>query len=454
MFICNFAHRAHHLVKLTRKGAEWEFGQKQIDAMADLKEALLSSPALRPINYHSGAPVILGVDTSQIAIGLILSQSDLDNPKLWYVAKFGSITLNDREARFSQPKLELYGLYWALRSLKLYLIGVRNLVIEVDAKYIKGMLSNPDIAPSASMNRWILSILLFHFTLVHVPGTHHGPDGLSRRRPQPGDEEEPDDDFDNWVDQVNGFMHFLNPLPSHHSAISISPPVTCFITVSGQLDEEEVDIDQGSGEIIEVSQTPYSIVSRSEAAVTADEKMTKVRDWLLTLTRPPAMSDAEYTSFMRYCTEFFVSDNRLWRKDSKGNHRVVVAQDRRLFLLSAAHDNVGHHGFYVTNALLTDRYWGRSCCTTSLGLFEPADSVNFVKHHNSRYPQSSQLPHLYSQRFTWILCISHRQGDTDTLSKGDAHSPIGRNGKSLERNQPNRSPTLYFTTSSIDGEPS
>jgi hypothetical protein len=49
---------------------------------------------------------------------------------------------------------------------------------------------------STSINRWILSILMFHFTLVHVPGTHHGPDGLSRRRRQPGDEDEPKDDFE------------------------------------------------------------------------------------------------------------------------------------------------------------------------------------------------------------------------------------------------------------------
>ena len=178
MFIRNFAHRAHHLVKLTRKGAEWEFGEKQLAAMIDLKEALLSSPALRPIDYHSDAPVILGVNTSYIAIGSILSQCDLDNPKIRYVARFGSITLNEREALFSQPKLELYGLYRVLRAWKLYLIGVCNMIVEVDAKYIKGILANPDIAPSASIN---LSILMFHFTLVHVPGSHHGPDGLSRQ---------------------------------------------------------------------------------------------------------------------------------------------------------------------------------------------------------------------------------------------------------------------------------
>ena len=72
----------------------------------------------------SNSPVILSVDTSQIAVGYILSQCDPDTPKLRYHARFGSITLNERECRFSQPKLELYGLYRALRQLKLYLIGV------------------------------------------------------------------------------------------------------------------------------------------------------------------------------------------------------------------------------------------------------------------------------------------------------------------------------------------
>ena len=166
----NFAHRAHHLVKLTQKEAVWEFGQQQLDVMEDLKQALLTSPVLQAVDYKSEAPVILTVDTSYIAVSFILSQEDLANPQLCYHARFGSITLNKCECHFSQPKLELYRLYHTLCTLKLYLIGVRNLVVEIDVKYIKGMLSHPDIAPSASINCWILLILMFHFTLVHVPG--------------------------------------------------------------------------------------------------------------------------------------------------------------------------------------------------------------------------------------------------------------------------------------------
>jgi hypothetical protein len=71
------------------------------------------------------------------------------------------------------------------------------------------MLANPDISPSASINQWIVTILTFHFDLVHVVGTHHGPDELSRRPCQDRDDEEKDDeaDFEDWINQLHGFMH-------------------------------------------------------------------------------------------------------------------------------------------------------------------------------------------------------------------------------------------------------
>src|SRR5258707_11630945 len=198
---------------LTRKQQPFIFGSDQLVAQEDLKQAVLTSPALRPIDYTSTAPVILSVDTSHIAVGYILSQIDQNDNTRRYYARFGSITLNDRESRFSQPKLEIYGLFRALCALKLYLIGVRALIVEVDARYIKGMLANPDIAPSASINRWIIGILAFHFTLAHVPGIVHGPNGLSRRPAQPGDkaEEDEEEEFEDWIDKFYGFAHFLNP---------------------------------------------------------------------------------------------------------------------------------------------------------------------------------------------------------------------------------------------------
>jgi hypothetical protein len=88
----------------------------------------------------------------------------------------------EHESRYSQVKIELYGLFHTLHAYRIYIIKVKNIIIEVDAKYLKGMLSNPDIQPSATINRWIAGILLFDFKLVHVPAIHHtAADGLSRQ---------------------------------------------------------------------------------------------------------------------------------------------------------------------------------------------------------------------------------------------------------------------------------
>ncbi|THH12905.1 hypothetical protein EW146_g7258 [Bondarzewia mesenterica] len=86
--------------------------------------------------------------------------------------------------------------FFVLCDLKLYLISICNLIIKVDACYIKGMLTNPDLEPSASINRWILSILTFHFTLIHISSILHTLDGLSHCPPQPGNIAEPFNHFE------------------------------------------------------------------------------------------------------------------------------------------------------------------------------------------------------------------------------------------------------------------
>ena len=183
LFIRNFSHCAHHLVKLTRKGISWGFGPEQLAAMKDLNQALLSSPALQPINYTSSTLVILSVDTSYIAISFILSQCNPNNPKLWYHAQFSSITLNKREQIFYQPKLKLYSLLHALQLLKLYLISIWNLIIEVNARYIKGMLKN-------SMDPCNSYVSLYSHNVSPTPqrwgrhGKTHQPNPLSLAMPQ------------------------------------------------------------------------------------------------------------------------------------------------------------------------------------------------------------------------------------------------------------------------------
>ena len=167
------------LVALTRKGAAFKFGEEERAAMEKLKTTLANSPALRAIDYDCDREVILAVDSSVIGVGFILLQVGEDGKH--YPNRFGSLAWNERERNYSQAKLELYGLMRALRAVRLFIVGVLNLTVEVDAKYIKGMLNNPDVQPNATINRWIATILLFHFKLVHVPADKHtSADGLSQ----------------------------------------------------------------------------------------------------------------------------------------------------------------------------------------------------------------------------------------------------------------------------------
>src|ERR1700710_641800 len=281
--------------------------------MTLLKEAVMQSPALRRIDYESGREIILAVDTSLIAVGFILMQIGDDGKR--YPARFGSITLNNVESQYSQAKLELYGLFHALRAVRVWIFGVTNLTIEVDAKYIKGMINNPDLQPNASINRWIAGILLFHFTLVHVPAAKHtGADGLSRR-PQSEEDLLMDNDHEDWLDKAYSFaVTLLNDPPAH---ISSEHSVQAALT----------DSTSGSVDLR---------IPRSDSAKVFDARLATIRKFLLTATRPSHISESDFPTFVGYATKFFVLHDKLWRKRPGGRHQLVIDEEKRYQLIREA----------------------------------------------------------------------------------------------------------------------
>ena len=128
----------------------------------------------------------LSVDSSNIAAGAVLTQVDsqgLDRPVL-----YESIVFSKRESEYSQSKLELCGVAKILKKLQTVLWG-QHFQLRVDAKCLIGMINNPSL-PNAPMNRWIAFIQLFSFDMVHVSAKNFAlPDGLSRRPPDPGEED-------------------------------------------------------------------------------------------------------------------------------------------------------------------------------------------------------------------------------------------------------------------------
>jgi len=146
IFIKDYMIIACPLIHLTRKDEPFEIRDEHLRAMEKLKEAIVKSPTLRPIDYESGRTVILAVDLCANGAGYILFQEGEDNKR--YPSRFGSITFNDCESRYSQAKLELYGLLRSLQAMQLYTIGAKKLIVGMDAKFIKGMINNPTLHPN------------------------------------------------------------------------------------------------------------------------------------------------------------------------------------------------------------------------------------------------------------------------------------------------------------------
>ena len=137
-------------------------------------------------------------------------------------------------------------------------------------------------------------------------------------------------------------------------------PCHCLITIyftGVAIPNSAEQEDQGVAEVEEDSNNPYEVVPRIEGARNVDKRVVKVCEWHETLERPANLSESEYATFLRYCVEFFITLKKLWKKDHKGEHKLVVSLSRRLFILAAAHDDVEHHGYFATNALISQRYW-------------------------------------------------------------------------------------------------
>ena len=349
IFVKDYAKKASPLVKLTKKDIPFEFGETQQESMDLIKYSVLHAPALRPIDYESDNPVYLAVDSSCIAVGFILSQLGSDNRR--YYARFGSITWNERESRYSQAKIELYGLFRALRAYRLYIIGVKQLKVEVDAKYIKGMINNPDIQPNAAMNRWVAGILLFDFELHHIPANRHtGADGLSRRpkAPEDGDDES---DHDEWIDQAYGFaMELIN---WDRFTISFSGVQTCSPYLSHR-DPRTTPVTP-SALVLALSETTETI-PRTEKALARDQRIKEIREFLMDPQRN-GRSESDFKKLVRAASPFFILNDQLWRRHPQGRHQLVIQEHKRLDLLKQVHDDLGHKGIFVVRNRLLDRFW-------------------------------------------------------------------------------------------------
>ena len=317
MFVRSYSIVARPLINLTKKFAEFLWGPEQQRAMLAIKEAIREAPCLAPIDYASDEEVILGVDSSEHGVGWYLAQKQPDGKRRY--CRFGSASFTEVQGRYGQSKCELFGLYVAFTQARFWLFGVRNLVVEHDARYLKGMVENPDRIPDAVMNRWIAGIRLFTFRWQHIPGkAHEVADGLSRRVPAPGEQ----------------------PVNPRHC-------------------EADEYVERVYGLALTVKRSPGKVLEDPrEKELSLIRQLLSKDNWKQVVKRMPSSQGQRILS---YAGRFRLIDGVLYIRGRTPENAVcllvVPQRDRRDALISEFHDDLGHKGVFSVFSSLRVRFW-------------------------------------------------------------------------------------------------
>ena len=137
----------------------------------ELKSSILSSQRLQ--YFNPSEPVVVQVDASGQGLGGVILQ---DGKPVIFVSRKLTVT----EQRYSQIEREFLSIVFTLTRLRTYLFGL-SFIVQTDHKPLLSIINKPIDKVSNRLQRWILNIQHFDFTLEHIAGKSNLiADGLSR----------------------------------------------------------------------------------------------------------------------------------------------------------------------------------------------------------------------------------------------------------------------------------
>lgn len=172
-FVRGYAAIALPLTRLTRQNVVFWWGEEENAAFEALKAALVAEPVLRFPDFNRR--FILSTDASARALGAILANryDDGDHP-----VAYASYQLKGAETRYSACELECYGVVFAVRHFRLYLLG-HEFDMYTDHSALKWLLATKD--PKPRLARWVIKLAYYAFVVHHIPGSRNQPaDSLPR----------------------------------------------------------------------------------------------------------------------------------------------------------------------------------------------------------------------------------------------------------------------------------
>lgn len=172
-FIPDLATVTEPLRQLTKKYEPFKWGEKQQAAFDKLKEAMANEMTLGYWDIKDRT--ILITDASPVGLGAVLIQTNEKGPR---VISYAAKSLSDVERRYAQTEKEALGLVWACERFYYYLYG-RSFELHTDHKPLE-VIFGPKSRPCARIERWVLRLQSYRYTVIYKPGKSNIADPLSR----------------------------------------------------------------------------------------------------------------------------------------------------------------------------------------------------------------------------------------------------------------------------------